>query len=123
MRRSIYVSILELVLDHLEEAGLHLNPDKCEFMARAVAYLGDVTDAQGLHPDPDKVRAINDAPRPCSVSELKSYLGLLEYFSKFLADLTTVLTPLYIQYAPLLCNTPWCWTTEKEEALKCPSSC
>ena len=90
MRRSIYVSILEQVLVHLEEAGLHLIWDKCEFMARSVAYLGHVADAQGLQPDSNKVRAINDAPWPRSVSELKSYLGLLAYYSKFLADIATV---------------------------------
>ena len=90
MKRSIYASMLEQVLVHLEEAGLHLNWDKCEFMARSVAYLGHVADAQGLQHDSNKVRAINDGPWPRSVSELKSYLGLLAYYSKFLADLATV---------------------------------
>ena len=62
MRRSIYICILEQVLVHLEEAGLHLIWDKCETMACSVAYLGHVADAQGLQPDSNKVRAINDAP-------------------------------------------------------------
>ena len=62
-------------------------------MPRSVAYLSYVVDAQGLHPDPDKVRAISDAPRPRSVSELKSYLGLLAYYSKVLPDLATLLPP------------------------------
>ena len=59
-----HLAVVEQVLDCLEEAGLLLNRDKCEFMAKSVAYLGHIVDAQGLHPDPDKVRAINDAPRP-----------------------------------------------------------
>lgn len=108
-----HLAVVEQVLDRLEEAGLLLNRDKCEFMAKSVAYLGHIVDAQGLHPDPDKVRAINDAPRPHSVSELKSYLGLLAYYSKFLPDLATVLAPLY---ALLRRDTPWSWTKEREEA-------
>ena len=91
MRRSIYIHIyLGASFGSLGRSRFTLNRGKCEFMAHSVAYLGHVTDAQGLHPDPDKVRAINDAPQPRSVSDLKSYLGLLAYFSKFLADLVTL---------------------------------
>ena len=48
-----------------------------------VSYLGHLINAQGLHPLPDKVRAVQKAPPPKSVAELKSYLGLLTYYSKF----------------------------------------
>ena len=74
-----HLSALEQVLNRLEEAGLLLNRGKCVFMAESVAYLGHIVDAQGLHPDPDKVRAIEEAPPPQCISELKSYLGLLTY--------------------------------------------
>ena len=72
-----HLSTLEQVLDRLKEAGLLLNRGKCVFMAESVAYLGHVVDAQGLQTDPDKVRAIVEAPPPQCISELKSYLGLL----------------------------------------------
>ena len=58
------------VLDRLEEAGLLLNQGKCMFMVDSVAYLGHIVHVQGLHPDPEKVRAIEQAPRPRCVSEL-----------------------------------------------------
>ena len=90
-----HLSALEQVLDCLEEAGLLLNRGKRVFMAESVAYLGHIVDAQGLHPNPDKVRAIEEAPPPQCISELKSYLGLLTYYSKFLPDLATLLAPLY----------------------------
>ena len=50
---------------------------------------------QGLHPVPEKVKAVQEAPKPQNVTELKSYLGLLSYYSKFLPNLSTVLAPLY----------------------------
>ena len=84
-----------VVLKQLQTAGLRLRKDKCVFMAPSVTYLGHRIDAQGLHPLPDKVRAIQEAPRPRNVSKLKSYLGLLSYYSKFLPNLATVLAPLY----------------------------
>ena len=68
---------------------------KCKFMAPSVTYLGYRIDAEGLHPLIEKVEAICEAPSPTNVSELKSYLGLLTYYSKFLPNMATVLAPLY----------------------------
>ena len=62
-----HLEVLEQVLDHLEAAGLRLNRGKCVFMMDSVAYLGHIVDAQGLHPDPDKVRAVVEALQPCCV--------------------------------------------------------
>jgi len=64
-------------------------------MAPAVTYLGHKIDAQGLHPTPEKVKAVQEAPKPHNVTELKSYLGLLLYYSKFLSNLSTVLAPFH----------------------------
>ena len=77
--------------------GCVLRKTKCVFLAESVIYLGHVIDAEGLHPIQEKVRAVQDAPDPApkNATELKSYLGLLSYYSKFLRDLATVLAPLY----------------------------
>ena len=72
-----HLATLEKVLQHLKEAGLRLKRKKCVFMAASVTYLGHRIDAQGLHPILEKVKAIQEAPTPRNVSELKSYLGLL----------------------------------------------
>ena len=93
-------SALEQVLNRLEEAGLLLNRGKCVFMAESVAYLGHIVDAQGLHPNPDKVRAIEEVPPPQCISELKSYLGLLTYYSKFCLILLHCL-PLCMLYSAM----------------------
>jgi hypothetical protein len=53
-------------------------------MAKSVQYLGHIIDAEGLHPITDKIEAVQQAPPPRNVSELKSYLGLLAYYGKFI---------------------------------------
>ena len=60
-----------------------------------VEYLGHRVDAQRLQPVEKKVKAIMDAPAPTNVTELKAYLGLLNYYNKFLANLATLLVPLH----------------------------
>ena len=59
------------------------------------------------------MKAIKEAPNPTCVTELKSYLGLLTYYSKFLPNLSTTLAPLY---ALLQKDYPWRWTGEEENA-------
>ena len=76
-------------LDEVENAGLHLKRKKCSLKQPSVTYLGHLIDAKGLHPLP--VRAVHKAPRPTSVAELKSYLGLLTYYSKFLPCISYLL--------------------------------
>ena len=86
---------LEGVLDHLEKAGLHLKLEKCAFMMPSVEYLGHKISATGLQPTDDKIEAIRDAPAPKDVTQLKSFLGLVNYYGKFLPNLSSILSPLY----------------------------
>ena len=74
---SDHLQSLEEVLKRLVKAGLRVKRHKCKFMAPSVAYLGYVIDAEGLHPLPDKVQAVQQAPTQRSVMELKSYLVCL----------------------------------------------
>ena len=85
---------LTQVLSRLQEAGLCLRKDKCEFMVPTVCYLDHVIDASGLHPSTDKLEAVRDAPTPKNTTDLKAYLGLLTYYSKFLPNMATKLAPL-----------------------------
>ena len=99
----------------MEQAGLHLKKSKCVFMADSVTYLGHRIDADGLHPVPKKLEAVQRAPKPCNVSELKSYLGLLTYYGKFLPNLATNLAPLY----KLLKASPqWHWSSEQDKVFE-----
>lgn len=64
-------------------------------MSEEVMFLGHKVDATGLHPVHEKVEAIKDAPTPSNVTELKAYLGLLNYYNKFLPSLSTILAPVH----------------------------
>ena len=84
-----HLQALDEVLSRLDKAGLRVKQSKCEFLRKSVTYLGHRIDADGLHPLQDRVRAIEEAPTPTSVSTLKSYLGMLTYYSRFLPNLST----------------------------------
>ena len=91
-----HLETLDLVLGRLEEAGLRLKRENCIFLADEVVYLGHKIDQQGQ----DKVEAIQKARAPENVLELQALLGLLNYYGRFLANLSTVLAPLH----QLLCK-------------------
>jgi len=77
---------LNEVLHHLELAGLQLKREKCSFCASEVDYLGHTISTDGLRPSSSKIRAITKVPQPANVSQLKSFLGLVNYYAKFLPD-------------------------------------
>ena len=104
-----HLDTLETVLQSLQDAGLKLRKDKCIFLAPSVTYLGHQIDAEGIHPIDEKVEALQEVPIPQNVSELKSYLGPLSYYSRFLPNLSTTLAPLYLL---LKVSEQWQWTSE-----------
>ena len=63
-------------------------------MQKSVEYLGHKLDASGLHLTTTKIKAVVDAPTQKNLSELKSYLGLLNYYGRFLLNLSTMIHPL-----------------------------
>ena len=93
--KAEHLQTLEEVLKRLVKAGLRVKKNKCKFMIPSVSYLGHIIDANGLRPLPEKIQAIQQACTPKNMTELKSYLGLLTYYGKFLPNLSTRLAPLY----------------------------
>ena len=78
-------------------------------------YLGHVIDEHGLRPTQDKVQAVLAAPEPKNVTELKAYLGLLNYYGRFLPNLSSTLAPLY---QLLNKNTHWHWSNKERQAFQ-----
>ena len=104
---------LSAVLQRLAAAGMKLRPEKCSFILPEVEYLGHKISEKGLQPTTQKVRAIVEAPRPTNVSQLKSFLGMLNYYGKFLPNLSTHLAPLYTL---LQKQSPWSWGSQQDDA-------
>ncbi|KAJ8348953.1 hypothetical protein SKAU_G00275420 [Synaphobranchus kaupii] len=106
---------LEATLQRLKEYGLRVRRSKCEFFQSSVEYLGHVIDSEGLHKAPSKIKALTDAPAPENVSQLRSFLGLLNYYGKFIENLSSLLKPLH----ELLCDgKAWEWTERCEAAFE-----
>jgi hypothetical protein len=100
---------LDLVMTRLENHGLRLKVSKCAFLQQRVEYLGHVIDSDGLHPTPSKIQAILHASVPKNVSELRSFLGMLQYYARFIQNLSIMLKPLHNL---LQTDVKWKWTPE-----------
>ena len=81
-------------------------------MSEKVEYLGHRIDSEGLHTMASKVEAISMAPQPRNMQELRSFLGLLHYYGKFLPGLTSVAS----FESPAQSWTEWTWTKKCTEA-------
>ena len=94
---------------------MRLNSKKCVYMMSEVIYLGEKITAEGIQPLEEKVEAIQQAPAPTNVSELKSYLGMVNYYQRYLPNLSTVLAPLHLL---LQKDKKWTWGQSQEHAFK-----
>ena len=110
-----HLRTLSLVLEQLLSTGFRLNKTKCKFLQSSVVYLaiGHVIDGEGLHPTEEKLKAIHDAPRPKDVTALKSFLGLLLFYSRFMPHHSTVLAPLHQR---LKKGALWSWSKVEDDA-------
>ena len=78
-----HLTNLNKVITRLKSAGLHLKTEKCSFCQPEVTHLGNIITADGLKPSSNKVRAVANLPTPLKVSELKTFLGLVNCYAKF----------------------------------------
>lgn len=111
--RDEHLRTLRTVLRRLHEAGAKLKKKKCVFLATEVIYLGLKIDQNGVQPVPEKVQAIQEMPPPTDVKQLQAYLGMVNYYSRFLPNLSTVLAPLYCL---LQKGVEWSWGERQEQA-------
>ena len=89
-----HIHNVEEVLKRLQDHGIKLQNNKCTFLANSVEYLGHIIDDKGLHTLPKKVAAVQEAPPPRNQQQLRSLLGLLHYYGKFIPNLATLLHPM-----------------------------
>lgn len=87
---------LKAVFEKLYEAGFRLNKEKSKFFDSEVHYLGHVISSNGIKKDPNKIKSIVKAPRPSNVSEVRAFIGMVSYYGKFIENLSSLLSPLYV---------------------------
>ena len=82
------------MLNRLKEVGLTLNGQKCEFRLPRLTFFGHQVTQNRVEPSEEKVAAIRNADPPQNASEARSFLGLAQFVSKFIPDLSTVAEPI-----------------------------
>ncbi|XP_065058441.1 uncharacterized protein LOC135686185 [Rhopilema esculentum] len=92
--RQEHDQALENCLKRLKEKGLTLNKSKCSFLNTELEFFGQIFSEQGTRPDPRKTQDVIDAAIPQNVSELRSFLGMVTFSSKYIANFATIATPL-----------------------------
>ena len=104
---------LTKLLDRCRLKNLKLNRKKVQLCKTEVPYIGHLLTADGVKPDPSKIAAIINMPRPTNVKETQRFLGFINYLAKFLPHLSEVCEPLR-----RLCekNNLFCWESQQEQA-------
>ena len=104
---------LMAVLNRCEKINLTLNRDKCQFSVPKVSYIGHILSADGVQPDPEKVRAIQEMPPPTDKKGVERLLGTINYLAKFIPNMSTVTHPIR---ELLKSDVAFCWRKFQEKA-------
>jgi len=83
------------VLERPRQAGLKVQPQKCQFLQEEVKFLGHIVSTEGIAPDPDKTTKVAQWPMPTSAVEVQQFLGLANYYRRFIQDFATKAKPLH----------------------------
>ncbi|UYV60521.1 hypothetical protein LAZ67_1001407, partial [Cordylochernes scorpioides] len=115
-----HLALLKTIFARLAKYNIKLKKEKCLFLQKEIEYLGHLVTEEGIRPLDHKVQAIQKAKTPTNISELSSFLGLVNFYGKFIPNLPELLKPLH---ELLHKKRPWVWTKECGEAIdKCKNS-
>jgi RNase H-like domain found in reverse transcriptase/Reverse transcriptase (RNA-dependent DNA polymerase) len=104
---------LKAVFDRLRAANLKLKPSKCRLLQREVVFLGHLVSSEGIAPDPSKVEAVTNWPRPVNLREVRAFVGLANYYRNFVKGFAEIARPLHELTKK---NCRFEWTDRQEEA-------
>ena len=82
------------VFEKLKQHNLKVQLNKSEFFSKNIAFLGHVITPEGIKPNPDKIKAIQNYPMPSTAKEIKSFLGLVGYYRKFISNFSKIISPI-----------------------------
>jgi hypothetical protein len=90
-----HLSLLREIFLRLRKHNFKLKIEKCNFLKKEVEYLGYVINGDGSMPNPKKTKCIAEYPRPKNVGEIQRFLGLCNYYRKFVNNYAEIAKPLY----------------------------
>lgn len=89
-----HIETLDEVLRRLSKNNMRLNLGKCEFFKESIKFCGYEIDKNGLHKQKEKMEAINAMPQPENKDQVRSFVGLVNYYGRFFKNLSSILFPL-----------------------------
>jgi len=107
--------LVEEVLRRLEENDLFVKPEKCKWKVREVEFLGVVISPKGVEMQKKKVERVLNWPVPRNIKEVQKFLGLTNYYRRFIKDFARIAVPLHILVRK---EKKWKWKKKQEEAFE-----
>ena len=98
-------------------------PSKCDLFKQQINYLGHLVSKEGVSTDPEKFKAVTEWPQPTTVTEVRSFLGFVSYYRRFIPNFSKVAIPLNNKLLQSLEGTPSqkkkykvCWGPDQQGA-------
>ena len=116
-----FLERIECLFKRFREFNITLNPSKCTFGVRKITFLGHDIDQHGIVIASDKIKKVMDFPEPRLWGQLKSFIGVVNYFHQFIPNQSMILKPLNTlisNYSKRVKNKPVEWTEEGKNAFK-----
>ena len=107
--------LVEEVIRRLEKNDLYVKPEKCKWKVREVDFLGVVIGPEGIKMEKKKVKGVLEWPMPKCVKDIQKFLGLANYYRRFIEGFATVARPLHNLVKK---NKKWEWTEKEEKAFQ-----
>jgi hypothetical protein len=112
---SEHIENVRSVFDQLKRFGLKIRLEKCRFLQESVEYLGRIVDRNGIHVSPKKVSAIVELSAPKDQSQLRSFMGMVNHYGKFVKTLADLSAPLNCL---LKKDVSWNWTATHQKCFE-----
>lgn len=108
-----HIEHIDIILNKLQNAGLTCNIEKCHFICEEIKMLGHIITTEGIKTDPSKIDAIQNFPIPKKIKHLRAFLGLCNYYRRFIPNYSNIMKPLC---KLLKKDNVWLWTPEAQRA-------
>ena len=103
------------VIKRLEENDLYVKPEKCKWKVREIDFLGVVIGPEGIKMEKEKVKEVLEWPTPKCVKDVQKFLGLANYYHRFIEEFTTVARPLHDLVKK---DKKWEWAEKEEKTFR-----
>ena len=105
----------QTILSCLNNVGLKVKPSKCSLFKERISFLGHMVSAEGIDPQEEKIRSIQDWPVPKCVRDVHAFFGLASYYRKFVQNFASIAEPLS---ALTKKGVRFSWSPEAQEAFE-----